>query len=152
MTVQTLEILPALYELDETAWLDLMADLAREGRVDELDLAHLAEYLSDMARRDRREVGSRLVVLLMHLLKWQYQPDQRSRSWRGTIVEQRHELCDAVGKGVLLNHARDVLAEVYRRAVERTITETDLPASVFPIECPFSLDQLLNTDLTAEVE
>ena len=72
-----------------------------------------------MAKRDRREVESRLVVLLAHLLKWTYQPDRRSRSWRATVVEHRQELVGLAGRGVLRNHAETVLAEVYARAVER---------------------------------
>ena len=58
----------------------------------EMDYQNLSEYLADMARRDRREVFSRLVVLLSHLLKWEHQPEKRSGSWRGTILEQRREL------------------------------------------------------------
>ena len=72
----------AIYEQDETAWLDIMAELIRERRIEDLDLPHLAEFLSDMARRDRREVESRMIVLLAHLLKWSQQPKRRSRSWR----------------------------------------------------------------------
>src|SRR5262249_46997251 len=81
--------LSELYDLDETAWLEAMADLIQQGRCADLDYPHLQEYLTDMARRDRREVKSRLVVLIAHVLKWVHQPDQRSRSWRTTFVEQR---------------------------------------------------------------
>ena len=78
-----------------------MAELAAQGRLEELELSNLAEYLSEMARRDRREVKSRLTVLLAHLLKWRYQPDHRSGSWRGTIVTQRQELANLASRGVL---------------------------------------------------
>jgi len=108
-----IDLLPALYERDETAWLEAMAELARDGRAEDLDLGHLAEYLFDMARRDRREVESRLAVLLSHLLKWTYQPDRRSRGWRATVIEQRQELNRLAGRGVLRNHAQEVLADVY---------------------------------------
>src|SRR5437762_265465 len=74
-TAQTVQ-LDVLYERDETAWLEAMADLIRTGRLDEVDYPNLAEYLADMARRDRREVDSRLVVLLAHVLKWVHQPDR----------------------------------------------------------------------------
>ena len=90
--------LAQLYEADETAWLEAMADLIQQGRWGDLDYPHLEEYLSDMARRDRREVESRLTTLLAHVLKWVHQPDHRSRSWRGTIVEQRQELEELVAK------------------------------------------------------
>jgi hypothetical protein len=139
-----------LYETDETAWLDAMAELIRQGRWDELDYPHLAEYLTDMARRDRREVESRLATLLTHVLKWIHQPDHRSNSWRGTIIEQRQELARLVERGVLRNHAEAVLANVYAQAVERAAAETGAPAASFPEECPSSLEQLLSADILAE--
>jgi hypothetical protein len=148
MAVRLVDSLPALFEYDETAWLDAMADLARAGRAVELDLPHLAEYLADMARRDRREVESRLVVLLAHLLKWDHQPDQRSRSWRATVIEQRQELNRLAGRGVLRNHAEAVCAEVYPEAVERAAAETGLTFDRFPAECPYTLDQLLTVELS----
>src|SRR3954447_2998997 len=131
MAVRIVETLPALYEGDETAWLEAMAELARNGRAQDLDLLHLAEYLSDMARRDRREVESRLVVLLAHLLKWDHQPDQRSRSWRATVIEQRQELNRLAARGVLRNHAEAVLAEIYPEAIERAAAETGTSPGLF---------------------
>lgn len=143
MVQRTRLALPELYAEDETAWLDAMADLLAAGEYAELDYANLREYLSDMARRDRREVESRLVLLVMHVLKWVHQPTQQSRSWRASIVEQRQELRRLAGRGVLRNHAEAVLAEVYRDAVERAAAETGLPSETFPRECGYSLDELL---------
>src|SRR5438874_13428468 len=97
--------LDELYLEDETAWLDSMARLVRLNRLDALDYSNLAEYLSDMAARDRREVRSRLVMLLMHLLKWEHQPDKRSASWRTTALNEGQELADLAGRGVLRTHA-----------------------------------------------
>ena len=142
-----IDLLPALYERDETAWLEAMAELARDGRAEDLDLGHLAEYLFDMARRDRREVESRLAVLLSHLLKWTDQPDHRSRGWRATVIEQRQELNRLAGRGVLRNHAQEVLADVYTEAVERAAAETGALRDRFPAECPYTLDELLTVEL-----
>jgi argininosuccinate synthase len=150
MIQQTAITLAELYETDETAWLEAMADLIQQGRWSDLDYAHLQEYLTDMARRDRREVTSRLTVLLTHLLKWTHQTEKRSRSWRGTIIEQRQELADLVGQGVLRKHAEEILAQVYARAVERVSGETGLSTESFPASCPYSLDQLISADLTAD--
>ena len=147
MSVRMIDLLPALYERDETAWLEAMAELARDGRAEDLDLRHLAEYLFDMARRDRREVESRLAVLLSHLLKWTYQPDHRSRGWRATVIEQRQELNRLAGRGVLRNHAQEVLADVYTEAVERAAAETGALRDRFPAECPYTLDELLTVEL-----
>lgn len=150
MIQQVETVLAELYEADETAWLEAMAELIQQGRLSDLDFAHLQEYLTDMARRDRREVRSRLVVLLAHLLKWKAQAEHRSRSWRGTIVEQQQELSFDANRGVLRNHAEAVLAEAYSKALVRAVTETGLDADAFPAECPYTLEQLLSADLLAE--
>ena len=142
--------LPDLYEADETGWLEAMAELIGQGRTDELDFPHLREYLADMARRDRREVESRLATLLAHVLKWVHQHDRRSSGWRATVIEQRQELARLTDRGVLRNHAEAVLGDAYAEAVERAAAETGLPATAFPADCPYSLDQLLSADLLDE--
>jgi hypothetical protein len=142
--------LAQLYEADETAWLEAMADLIRHGHLGDLDYPHLGEYLSDMARRDRREVESRLATLLAHVLKWLQQPEHRTRSWHGTMVEQRQELVRLTARGVLRNHAEAVLSDSYAEAVERAAAETGLAANAFPAECPYTLDQLLSLEFPAE--
>ncbi len=143
MATATSAKLAELYKSDETAWLEAMAGLIRAGRLDEVDYPNLAEYLSDMARRDRREVKSRLVVLLAHLLKCRYQAERQTQSWIKTILTQRREL-DGLIEGVLLAHAAEVLPEAYARAVRETSVETGLSPSTFPAACPFSLDEVLN--------
>jgi hypothetical protein len=150
MIQQASAALPQLYESDETAWLEAMANLIHQGHWGELDYPHLAEYLTDMARRDRREVKSRLVTLLTHVLKWVHQPDHRTRGWRGTIIEQRQELAELATRGVLRNHAEAILPEAYAEAVERATAETGLRGETFPRECPYSLEQLLSRDFPAE--
>jgi len=133
----------ALYEADETAWLEATADLIRNGRLHEVELKTLAEYLTDMAKRDRREVFSRLVVLLSHLLKGEQQPDHRSGSWRGTILEQQRELRQLLESGTLRNHASAVFADAYADARKQAAAETGLPRAAFPEECGWDLDGAL---------
>lgn len=135
--------LPSLYQQDETAWLEEMARLVAQRRVDELDLESLSEFLADMARRDRREVSSRLVTLLAHLLKWQYQPDRRTGLWRGTIRSQGLELRLLLESGTLRNHATAILPEVYHEARALAADETGLPIGTFPTEVTQSVDDLL---------
>jgi hypothetical protein len=135
--------LTVLYEQDETAWLEAMSALAASGRFAEMDFRHLSEYLADMAKRDRREVFSRLVVLLSHLLKWEHQAERRSGSWRGTIREQRRELRQLLESGTLRNHADAVLAEAYAEARRQAADETELSLDVFPAENARGLDELL---------
>jgi hypothetical protein len=138
--------LARLYETDETAWLEESSRLIRRGDLQHLDYDNLASYLEDMARRDKREVESRLATLIMHILKWVHQPHQRSKSWERTIKHQRRELKkDLVG--VLRRHADDVLAECYREAADDAADETGLPISTFPTECPYTLDWILTEKL-----
>lgn len=138
--------LSTLYLEDETAWLDEMSRLVAERRADEIDWENLGEYLHDMARRDRREVYSRLVVLLTHLLKWEHQPDRRSGSWRGTILTQSLELRLLLESGTLRNHAVASLTAAYKDARIRAAAETELPIATFPAECELSIDDLIAQD------
>jgi hypothetical protein len=143
MAQQTLQPLAELFEADETAWLDRSAELIRTGRFDQLDTANLAEYLTDMAKRDRREVFSRLVVLLTHLLKWEHQPDRRSGSWQGTILEQQRELRQLLESGSLHNHAAAIFAEAYADARKQAAAETEMARETFPEECRWELETAL---------
>ena len=135
--------LDVLYEQDETAWLEAMAALAAQRRYAEMDYQHLSEYLSDMAKRDRREVFSRLVVLLSHLLKWEHQPDRRTGSWRGTIREQRRELRQLLESGTLRNHAQAVLADAYAEARRQAADEAEVGVETFPADLAVGLEELL---------
>ena len=135
--------LTALYEQDETAWLEIMSRLAAEGRFGEMDCANLSDFLADMAKRDRREVMSRLVTLLVHLLKWKYQPKRRSRSWRLTVLEQRRELEMLLESRTLRNHALSSLAKAYANAREQAAVATGLSLGAFPAECEWDVDHVL---------
>ena len=143
MAQRTPQTLARLYDADETAWLDRTAELVRDGRFDELDAAALAEFLTDMAKRDRREVSSRLVVLLVHLLKWEYQPGRRPGSWSGTILEQQRALRDLLESGTLHNHAIEALAGAYADARKQAAAETGLARATFPEGCPWDIDGAL---------
>jgi hypothetical protein len=147
MVLRTSEVLAQLYEADETAWLETMAALIREGSTQELDFAHLEEYLTDMAKRDKREVRSRLVTLLAHLLKWSHQPTHRTGSWHATILGQVAELEDLLKSAVLSQHAAEILPDAYGKAVKRAAVETGLPMESFPSTCSFTLEQILTQDL-----
>jgi hypothetical protein len=135
--------LAALYERDETAWLETMSRLAAEGRHAEMDFRNLSEYLADMARRDRREVKSRLVALLRHRLRWEHQPGRRSGPWRAKIRKQRWGLRDLLESGTLRRHAEAVLADTYAEARPQAADEMGLPPDAIPDACPWGLDALL---------
>jgi hypothetical protein len=133
------------YDVDFFAWTQRTAALLRSGRFDELDVEHLAEEVEDMGKRERRELGSRVVVLVVHLLKWAQQPDRRSPSWEATIVSQRAELGDLLDDNQSLRP--EVAGYVTRRwtvAVKQAAAETRLPAAAFPASCPWSAEQILD--------
>ena len=146
MTAAPAMPLTELYEADETAWLDAMAMLIAERRTSEFDLPNLQEYIESMAIRDRRETINRLIVLLMHILKWEYQPDGRTGSWRSTIREQRRQLRSICERGVLRIHAEENLAEAYDNARLNASDETGLNVTEFSFECPWTLEQILADD------
>jgi Domain of unknown function DUF29 len=81
-----------LYELDFFEWTQRNAELLRQGCLESADIPHIAEELADMGERDRREVKSYLKHLMMHLLKWQFQPDRRDGSWAVSIDDSRNDL------------------------------------------------------------
>jgi uncharacterized protein DUF29 len=141
MAVQTQRM--PLHELDETAWLEKTARLVRQGKYETIDRNALAQYLLDMAIRDRREVFSRLVTLMIHLLKWAHQPEKRSRSWEDTIANERQELEQLFKSKTLRNHADTILEEAFAYAPKRAAGQTKLKREVFPSECPYTVDELL---------
>jgi hypothetical protein len=135
----------SLYERDFCLWLEQQAALLREGLFDELDLANLIEEIEALARQDRKAIKNNLVVLLTHLLRHQFQPDQRLSGWRGSIVEHRQRLRDDFEESPSLRpHAAEVFARAYADARERASAETGLPLRSFPKSSPYTLEQTLD--------
>ena len=138
--------LQELHEQDQIAWLEEMAGLLREQRYEELDYSNLETFLLEMAQRDRREVKSRLTLLLTHLLKFDYQPEERSRSWQVTILHQRQELQDVLESATLNHYFLTIIESAYANAVKRVALETGLAETVFPATCPYSAAQILGEE------
>ncbi len=138
----------ASYDSDFHAWALRNARLLRDGRLGELDVEHLAEELESIGASERRELLSRLQVLLVHLLKYRYQPERRSKSWLLTIIHQRTAIERLLEQSPSLRTllVADTLANVYGKAVRETVIETDLDRSVFPINCPYRLEDILDDD------
>lgn len=140
-TAPNTDELSELYLRDETAWLEEMAERIALGAYGELDYDNLREYLTDMAKRDRREILSRLIVLIAHHLKWQYQPAMRCVSWQLMIAEQRRQLMiDFEESRVLRNHAEDIVEKAYAGALEDASLETKLPKATFPKVSPLTAE------------
>jgi len=138
--------LTELYDRDFYKWTRCNATLLRAGRLQEADLQHIAEEIEDMGKSQRRELESRLEVLLAHLLKWRMQPNRRGRSWRATITVQRLQIIDLLDEmPSLRNIPPGKLSPIYDRAVLQAVAETDLPEQNFPASCPFTIDQILDS-------
>jgi len=135
------------YDEDFYAWTQEQARLLRAGAFSEVDASNLAEEIEDMGKSNRRELGSRLAVLLMHLLKWQFQPNRRSPGWAATIAEQRDEIAEVLSDSPSLRSVvGDKLTTIYARARRKAVSETGLPEKAFPEECPFKPEQILAED------
>ena len=141
------------YDTDFHAWALHNAKLLRQGKFAELDVEHLAEELESMGKTNKRELTSRFKILLAHLLKWQYQPDYRGRSWRSSIVEQRSEISELTAENPSLKPLFDeVIADAYLKAIKFAAKETGLLVNTFPQKCPYSLEQIVDDDFYPEVK
>jgi hypothetical protein len=135
------------YDADFFQWTQSTAEMIRQGRLAEVDLEHVAEEIEDMGKRDRREVRSGLIVLIVHLLKWEFQPDLRTPSWDSTIDEQRTQIQLIIQDSPSLRRLpAEELAATYKRAIKRAIAQTGLGADRFPSSCPYTAEQILDGD------
>jgi Domain of unknown function DUF29 len=136
-----------LYDEDFYAWTQEQAALLRAKKWRELDYGNLAEELEALGKRDRRELEHRLEVLVMHLLKWRYQPERRDRSrgWRSTIREQRRRLTRLLRDSPSLrSEVPALLDDGYPHACGKALDETRLPPETFPPTCPWTAVQVLD--------
>jgi hypothetical protein len=135
------------YDDDLFAWTQEQAALLRAHAVDAIDWENLAEEIESMGRRDRRELKSRLRVVLLHLLKWQAQPKLRGSGWRKTLLTQRMEIRDLLQQSPSLRReVPDLIHEAYTDAVKEAVDETRLRADMFPATCPYAPDHVLDED------
>jgi hypothetical protein len=134
----------ALYDRDFSLWTQTMAAALRSGDFSQLDIENLAEEVESLGRSDRQQLDSRLTVLLVHLLKWKFQPEMRSGSWGGTINEQRRRirklLQDSPSLRSFFEGLRD---ECYEDARLQAAIETGLAIETFPEACPFTLVDIM---------
>ncbi|MEA2732400.1 MAG: hypothetical protein QOF70_6875 [Acetobacteraceae bacterium] len=136
-----------LYDHDFCAWANEQAALLRDGRFSEADMAHIAEEIESMGKTEKRELVNRLTVLLLHLLRWQFQPALRGQSWRATIRVQRRDLEDHLADNPSLKAILfQAIGRAYGSAVIAAEAETGLLDSNFPSQCPWSFDQLMDPD------
>jgi Domain of unknown function DUF29 len=141
----------SLYDSDFYLWTQKAAEQLREGRLGADDLEHASEELADMGKRDRRELQSRMIVLLQHLIKWAAQPTLRDTStWLATINEQRTQIEGVLDQSPSLRAFLELdLASLYNKATKQAAIETRIPVNTLKTAlegAPLALDRLLCED------
>jgi Domain of unknown function DUF29 len=141
----------SLYDRDFYAWANQQAALLRAGRLAEADIENIAEEIESMGRSEKRELVNRLVILLQHLLKWQFHPGRRSPSWRLSIENTRLQLEDHLNDNPSLkSQLSGALRSAYRRAVNEAVAETGFVRTAFPADCPYDFEQAMRPDFWPE--
>jgi hypothetical protein len=140
-----------LYNQDFYLWIETTAKQLKNGNFSEIDLANLIEEIESMGRSEKRALKSNLLVLLMHLLKYKYQPEKCSNSWLSTIFEHRRRLKEELTESPSLkSHFLEIFNECYQDARKQASLETGLSLDTFPIDSPFTIDESLNQDYLPE--
>lgn len=140
-----------LYESDFYAWTQEQARLLRAKRWNDLDLENLIEEVESVGKSEKKELRSRMQVLLVHLLKWTYQANLRGPSWRRTIRDQREEIVNVVDDSPSLRpYLETALSRSYLGATLKAAEEAGISVAVFPDECPFSMEQVLDANFLPE--
>jgi len=141
-----------LYETDFYGWTLEQSRLLSLGHLDSLDLLNLVEEIGSWGKQKQQELSNRLGVLIGHLLKWQYQPTKRSRSWQVIIQLQREEIQDLLADNPSLKSYLDkTLLKGYRLRLALILAETPIKKSLLSNECPYSFEQLLDLSFPDDI-
>ncbi|MDY6782159.1 MAG: DUF29 domain-containing protein [Cyanobacteriota bacterium] len=135
------------YTADFNLWSQQTAELLRKRRWQEIDMEHLIEEVEDLGKSERRAIASQLIRLLLHLLKWHYQPQRRSESWLDSITDARTQIELAIADSPSLRSYPARQLEVsYQRARRQAAKQTGMALSTFPPGCPYELELVLSED------
>jgi len=138
-----------LYEQDVVRWAQEQARLLREGEFERLDVEHIADEIEDVGKSEQRELASRTALLIAHLLKWQYQPQKRSKSWRGTIAIQRKSIARRIAATPSLEAMLgdpEWRTDIWLDALKSAIEDTGLDLAALPADCPWPIELALDPD------
>lgn len=136
-----------LYEQDYYLWLEQTAKKLDDAQWNEIDIANLVEEIKDMGRSERRAIESNLTIVLLHLLKYKYQPTHRSNSWLASILEHRLRINKQFKESPSLKpYLEQVFEECYGEAMLRASVETGLPLTTFPTQSPFTVEASLDIE------
>ena len=137
------------YEQDFVGWLNTQAELLKTGKVNELDIKNLVEEIEAMGRSEKRELESRMIILVMHLLKWTFQPNYQSRSWANTINEQRRRIGRVIKDSPSLKNSlndTEWFNDIWQSALYQAMSETGLDIKIFPEQPIWTTQQILVDD------
>ena len=137
----------SLYERDFALWLQETAESLKQQKLAEVDWHNLIEEIESMGRSERQALQSNLQIVLMHLLKYKYQPQKRSNSWRFTLIEHRDRINVALEDSPSLQpYLGEIFEKCYTKARKKAAVETGLKINIFPVQCPFTIDQALDLE------
>ncbi|WP_055074726.1 DUF29 domain-containing protein [Pseudanabaena sp. 'Roaring Creek'] len=142
-----------LYEVDFYAWTQEQSELLRLGQWQSLDIVNLVEEIESLGKQQKQELRNRLGVLIGHLLKWEFQPELRGKSWRSTIIEQ----CDRITLHLkdnpsLKSYLNESVIEAHRLALSLVVRETLLDYPDLPSDCPYAIAQILDPQFPEDLQ
>ena len=142
-----------LYETDFYRWTFEQAQFLELGKLEGLDLVNLAEEIISLGKQKQQEISNRLGILIGHILKWQYQPEKRTRSWQVTIQLQRAEIQDLLTDNPSLKSYIDMaIQRGFRSGLALVLSETPIKKKDLPAVCPYVFEQLLDTNFPDDIE
>jgi len=137
----------ALYEEDFYAWTQRASELLRQGCFGAIDIEHVAEEIEDMGKEQKHALRSQMRKLIFHLLKWEFQPECRSRSWLESIGNARAEIVDVLEQNPSLRPSTSGLpSDVYKQAIKLAMLETGIAKRAFPAACPYTFQQFMDDE------
>lgn len=137
---------PPSYDNDFVAWALHQADSLKHQRINYLDFENIAEEIEGLAKKHKRELKKRLIKLMAHLLKWEYQPEMRCKSWSSTIYEQRSEIEDLLSDNPSMRSlVSENWAACFEKSVEDVLLEIGLYTITLPSICPWNEEEVLKT-------
>jgi hypothetical protein len=136
-----------LYEIDFYAWTQQQSEFLALGKWEDLDIKNLVEEIESLGKQQKQELRNRLGVLIGHLLKWDYQPELRGKSWKSTIREQRKQVQLLLKDNPSLKSYLDEAAiDAYELGLALVVRETPLDYQNLPSECPYAIAQILDPE------
>jgi hypothetical protein len=139
------------HDKDVYGWAVHTAQLLKDKKMNEVDFDGIIEELEEMGISNKHALKNRLAQLIFHLLKWQFQPDLRCRSWTGTVREQRIRLNDILEENPSLkSYVLEAIVKAYKISLTLIEKETPLDLKMLPAECPYTFEQIMNDEFYPE--